>query len=130
MSSLDVFMKQLSYEMELATPLQSQEGGSYVLPIDEETRITMSKVDQGILFSSDFVDCPTLKKESFFENLLMGNLFGQGTSNAVLGLNETGDKITLTRFLDDSASYRDFSETFEDFINTIDFWKQETLNFR
>lgn len=130
MSNLEIFMKQLSYEMELANPLQSQEGGRYILPIDEDTHITISKEEQGILFSSNFVECPNLKKESFLENLLVANLFGQGTSHAVLGLNETGEKISLTRFIDDSVSYRDFSEILEDFINTIDFWKQETLNFR
>jgi len=58
-------------------------------------------------------------------DLLRGNLFGQTTKGAYLGLDESGSKVTVQLYHPGEASYRVFLDGLEDFVNVVDFWKGE-----
>ncbi len=116
--------------MELDEPIEAEMSGVYMIPLEKDLAIVISKSDTGISLVSDVVECPETKREEFLSNMLLANLFGQGTTHAVLGLNKTGKKITLSRHISHDVNYEEFSDIFEDFINTVDFWKDEAQNFK
>lgn len=129
MVDLATFMKQLSYEME-ADPSTLESGGGggvYKLPLEENLVITISKTEEGVTLFSEIADCPKGNREEFLSEMLLGNLFGQGTSHAILGLSQTGQKMTLSRHIQ-QVSYTEFMEIVEDFINIVDFWREEAFN--
>ncbi|MEM1283391.1 MAG: type III secretion system chaperone [Chlamydiota bacterium] len=130
MVNLNEFMKQLSYEMELEQPLAAQMSGVYTLPLDENLYIVISTGDEGLSFTSDVCKCPTVKREEFLTKMMHANLFGQGTSEAILGLTKNGEKITLSRHVHHEIDYKEFSEILEDFINTVDYWADEVRVFK
>lgn len=130
MLHLNEFMKQLSYEMELEEPLKPETNGNYILPLEEDLSLAIGPAEGGLFFSSEICKCPTIKREEFLTELMHADLFGQGTSNALLGLTKKGDKITLTRYIAHEIDYKEFSEILEDFINAIDCWVEESKNFK
>lgn len=125
MENLNEFIKKLSYEMELEEPLKAEMKGFYTLPLGDGVTVAISKGELGLSFFSEICKCPTLKREEFLTELMHANLFGQGTSDAILGLTTKGDKITLRRDLAHEVDYQEFSDILEDFINTIDYWIRE-----
>jgi len=130
MPLLDEFMKNLSHEMELDRVMEPEMSGVYILPLDEDLDVVINRGDLGISFVSEIADCPEMRREEFLSEMLLGNLFGQGTTDAVLGLNATGKKITLARHLDHEITYDEFSDILEDFMNSVDFWREEAQNFK
>lgn len=130
MPVLDEFMKQLGYEMELETPLEPEMSGVYLIPLDEGLRIVVNRIDNGLSLTCELADCPTIKREEFLQTLMEANLFGQGTSNSILGLSSNSKKITLSHHIERDIKYNEFAEILEDFINTIDFWREEARNFK
>lgn len=124
---LEELIVELSHELDLEATLEPEMPGVYSLPLDDNLSVTVSKTSEGILLYCAIAPTPQLKKEQFYEELLLANLFGQGTALAVLGLTEDGKEITLTQYIDREPDYAAFSEMLEDFINTIDFWRTETL---
>lgn len=130
MPLLDDYMKLLSREMALDEPLQPNLSGNYLLPLDEETSVSISHYAQGFSFVATIGDVPSFKRNELFIDMMVANLFGQGTKKAILGLDPLGKKITLSRHLDHEIGYPEFNDTLEDFINTIDFWKEESRTKR
>lgn len=61
---------------------------------------------------------------------MLGNLFGQGTHKAVLGLTEDGNMLTLFKVVEYNIDYKQFRDALEDFINSVDFWREEALNHK
>lgn len=123
-------MRDLQHEWELENPLPEPMPGVYNIPLEEGVVITASSLSNGgIKLSAQVVDIPP-KEEEFFEQALLGNLFGQGTNGAVLGLTEDGKRLTLSRTIDYDVNYKEFRDLLEDFINSVDFWKSEVLNYR
>lgn len=130
MALLDEYMKQLGHEMGLDEELEAQLSGSYILPLDEETRISISHYEQGFSFTATVAELPSFKRGELLMEMSYANLFGQGTKQAILGLDSQGKNITLSRHLDHEISYSEFNDILEDFINLIDFWKEESQTKR
>lgn len=130
MVNLNEFMKQLSYEMELEQPLTAQMSGVYTLPLDENLYIVISTGEEGLSLTSDICKCPTIKREEFLTEMMHANLFGQGTTDAILGLTKNGETITLSRHVKHDIDYKQFSEILEDFINTVDYWADEAKTYK
>ncbi|MEC7839979.1 MAG: type III secretion system chaperone [Chlamydiota bacterium] len=130
MPLLDDFMKNLSHEMEMDEIIEPEMSGVYVLPLEDDLSLIISMGDLGISLTADIADCPEIRREQFLSELLLGNLFGQGTMDAVLGLSSNGKKITLARHLDHAIEYDEFSDVLEDFMNSAIFWREEAQNFK
>lgn len=126
---LDACIKKLQEEMELTQPLSTEFPGSYVIPLEEGLAINISSLGAGgCVLSCNLTACPKQKEDEFFTLALLGNLFGQGTGGAILGLNDEGNLLTLTKEIDYNVEYKDFKDILEDFINSVDFWRQEVVN--
>ncbi len=125
---LENYIKELSAEMELDAPLPEHSPGVFALTLDDDIVILMSKISDGIAFTCQAAPCPKMKKGDFLASMMLANLFGQGTFNAVLGLNESSDTIVITRHVDHKINYKEFTNLLEDFMNVVDFWREEALS--
>lgn len=126
--ALDKLMEQFQKEMELERSLMTEVQDVYALPLDEGITITIRYSPQagGICFECPLIDCPRNNEELYYTTLLSANLFGQGTKGSVLGLNVDGSVVTLTLVIDYDIEYKEFRDLLEDFINNVDFWREET----
>lgn len=127
---IDKFMRQLAQELELDESIATAVDGTYIIPLDDIKITIVSLPDGGFFLSSNLAPCPLSNKEQFFTKALHGNLFGQGTHGATLGLSEDGNVLTLSRVMNYNTDYKGFKETLEDFINAMDFWREEALNHK
>ena len=59
--------------------------------------------------------------------MLHGNLFGIGTRGAVLGASIDGNLLTLSKEVEYTPDYKEFKDLVEDFINMVDYWREEAL---
>lgn len=126
---LQNFIPRLIHEMELGeTTLSSGVPGIYTLPLEDGITINMTDIPNGYIFKCNVGPFPKTKEELFVVQAMLGNLFGQGTKGAVLGLNPDGTILTLTLVVDYPVEYKEFRESLEDFINTMDFWREEALD--
>ena len=128
---LSALMQELSKEWELEGPLPQEIPGVYKVPLDEGVSFSITSLIEGnqtgIVLTSNLAAIPRGSEEKLFTHALLGNLFGQGTKQAILGLNESGSLLTLSRYIDYDVNFQEFREIIEDFINTIDFWREEIL---
>jgi len=123
---IEDLMKQLGEELE--APVEPEMPGLYTLPVEENLAVVVKKEEAGIALSCDVGPCPKIKREEFLEEMMLGNLFGEGTGDAALGLNEGGERMVLSQFLDPYCSYQEFSEALEDFLTIVDFWWEHAEN--
>ena len=123
---LEEFVVKLAKDLELKEALKVIDGSTALLL--DEVAITISEAQAGFQFTAFLGEPPSEQIELFLSKLLRGNLFAQATSGSILGLDETGAKIILRYYQPTKSTYRDFKEKLEDFLNTIDFWKQEVIS--
>jgi hypothetical protein len=125
---LEAFVRQLSEELGMEEAMQP-EPGVYRFSFEEDLDIDISTLPQqnGYVFKSTIGAVPQQNADAFFVQLMNANVFGQGTFGAVLGLNSEGNLLTLSLELDYNSSYKEFRDKVEDFINVIDFWKNQSL---
>ena len=121
---LQDFLSKLQKELDLKELIPGDEQASYSIFLDD-TKIQISDMAPGFQFSAVIGTLPREKTEEFLAKMLRGNLFGQATKRAHLGLDETGEQIKLNLAWPSKATYKEFIEQFEDFINAVDFWKGE-----
>lgn len=121
---LDKYIKQFEQDLELP-PLTGPKPGVYRIDLNEGIRIVISTIPDGFLIFSELTELPKEKKENIYYQTLTSNLFGQGTKGALLGLNDQGNMLTISRTVDYNVEYKDFKEIVEDFINAIDYWNEQ-----
>lgn len=126
---IDRFMKELAQELELPEIAPSGRN-EYTLPFEDNLDVVITEMPQGFSLKSNICECPKENRENFLAHLMLGNLFGQGTHGAVIGLSEEGNLLTLFKVIEYSIDYKQFRDSLEDFINSVDFWKEEALNYK
>ena len=60
---------------------------------------------------------------------MKANLLGQGTGGAAIGIDSSEKFFILTHTFPFEINYKTFHESLEDFLNYIDFWKEEITSF-
>lgn len=124
------YMAQLAKEMD-TEPFYQEPPGTYIIAFGNDLTITVTQpLGTGINFSASVVSIPKDQQDALFAQALLGNLFGQGTKGAILGLNSQGTQLTLSKVLDYNIDYKEFKNEFEDFINACDFWHDEALGIK
>lgn len=128
---LEIYIPKLVKDLKLGeTTLASGVPGVYTLPLDEDLTINISELGAGVQLRSNIAPFPKANQEMFAARAMFGNLFGQGTHDAILGLSPDGNTLTLTRTIDYNIDYKEFRETLEDFIAAIDLWREEAVNHK
>lgn len=123
---LDEYMKELQKEWGIEESLLSDTPHVYEVPLEENLKFSIAPFSSSGIYLYSAV-APVLKgtEDKLFSDALYGNLFGEGTKNSVLGLNEQGDLLTLSRCIDYDISLKEFKEIIDDFISAIDFWRSK-----
>ena len=98
--------------------------GVYSIPVDENLTIFVSDLhDMGYRVHANIAELPDGDKESFYIKALRGNLFGDGTGGAVLGLEADGKTFVLIDILPKDIDYKNFAYALEDFCNWVEYWR-------
>ena len=126
---LDHYVQALTKELELEGSLATQVPGVFQFPLEADLRIQITDRPPGFSLTCNLCHTPQGKEEEFYTRCLLGNLFAQGTKGAILGLNEDGSLLTLAQDVDYNAEYKEFRDILEDFINTVDYWREEASKF-
>ncbi|MBN9377388.1 MAG: hypothetical protein BGO14_09845 [Chlamydiales bacterium 38-26] len=128
MIPLAQFCKQLSLDLGLEEPLKEETPGVFNLAVEEDMIIKISTVGEGVSFYAFLCECPKENVELFLTDIMDANLYGYITRNAVLGLSEDGNQLTLSHTIDYNIDYKTFNELLQDFYNVAIFWREQTLN--
>lgn len=127
---LKQFMQQLSDDIQMQQPLAPNADGSYSLQLEPAVDISFRETSSGSIMLHAFLgNMPQAKKENFLLLAMSANLFGRETGGSALGLDKEGKKIVLLNFLSQSATYREFHDALEDFVNYADAWSGEIAQF-
>lgn len=122
---LSTFLDQLAKEWELEEGFPQEMPGVYSIPLEEGVVVSLTDQPQGGIYLSSTVAPVPQAKEVFFGKALRANLFGRATRQSVLGLNESGTLLTLSREITNDVNFKEFKEILEDFMNTLDTWREE-----
>ena len=127
---LENFIPQLITDLELPVKsLESKVQGVYTLPMNKDNSIEITDLMTGFILKCQIAPFPKKQEELFVSKVMLANLFGQGTKEAVLSLSRENNFLTLNRLIDRPVNYKEFIETLEDFINVLNFWKEEVILF-
>ncbi len=126
---LEKFLKDLKTEMELEAPFPKEAPGTWTIPMDEELKVTLTQLDpEGFELRCDVGPLPGENDAELMDRMLVGNLFGQGTEGAVLGVDEEKKRVILVRSVSRNVDYQEFKDILEDFLNAADIWHDEITN--
>jgi hypothetical protein len=127
---LQQFIEQLQRELEIEESLATEVKGVYSFPVNETTAVLISELPkEGFGLTCSFGDIPAENQQDFFAQCLLANLMGKGTDSAVLGLDEEGEKLVLSKYVDTPVEYKEFKDFLEDFLNSVDFWVKEVQSY-
>lgn len=127
---IETFLKQLAQEWELQNGFLSEAPGIWKIPLDEGETITVTDLGSSFRMDCRVIDAPRGKEEDLYTQMLLANLFGQGTYGSVISLDDEARHIELSRTIDYDINFKDFKDILEDFINAVDFWREEALNYQ
>ena len=126
MIEIERLLERLAEELRLPHLPEKDQQGSYALILEPSYKIELTPLDPGIFMSSPIGPYPKEgNQEALLIYLMKANLLGQGTGGASLGLNADETLLTLSRSLPFEVSFKEFHDALEDFLNYIDYWKEE-----
>ncbi|MCB1109387.1 MAG: type III secretion system chaperone [Chlamydiia bacterium] len=119
-------IEMLAAELKLPAIPQKDKNGAYQLKVNPSVTVSIRELNPGVFLHSTILSIPKEgNKEALFIHLMKANLLGQGTGGAAIGIDEKEKFFTLSQSLPFEVNYKTFHETLEDFLNYIDFWKEE-----
>lgn len=126
---LNKIIEQLGEEFNMQDFITSPAPGNYTLLFKNEINIDLIESATDIYITSKIGACPKEGGEALLAKALEVNLFGESSNHGVVGLDRDGNMLTLSQELDYNIDYKKFKEKIEDFLNVIEFWQGELLNF-
>jgi hypothetical protein len=127
---LEQFLGTLAEELVLDGVPKKEPGNLFQLELNPETQLVLQELDPGISLWGKIGPCPEVKKEELFMQLSKANFLGQGTGGACIGLEESGNFLTLSLVLPYDMNYKMFRDALEDFTNYLDYWKEELIRHK
>ena len=127
---IEQLIENLSSELKLKLIPKKDEKGLYQLKIGFSPQISIEELELGVFFQAPILPISQkVNKEDLFIYLMKANLLGQGTGGSVIGIDSSEQFFTLTLILPFEINYRIFHESLEDYLNYIDYWKEEITTF-
>lgn len=131
MAHLEKLLPELLKDLNLkADALKIDAEGRVLLPLEEGVAVSISESPAGITFKAPLAAYPRERLEQFFMHALDANLFGLGTDGAVLGISPDEKSFSLSLNLHHPLDYTLFRENLDNFINAVDFWREEIFNHK
>ena len=119
----------LAKELKIEIP-KKDKNGCFQLKIQALTPISIKELNPGIFFSAKIMELPKEgNKETLYIYLMKANLLGQGTGGGAIGIDASEKYLTLSQSLPFEVNYEVFHDTLEDFLNYIDYWKEEASRY-
>ena len=127
---LEQLLQKLIEDMEMGETPQKNEMGAYPLVLSSDLQVNIKALDPGLFFYAPLAPLQPQKREELLIYLMKANFLGQGTGDAVIGLDSDEKSLTLSLVLPYDINYKAFKEALEDFVNYVDFWKAELARFK
>lgn len=133
---LETLVETLQKELQLPQPPIINKNGSLSIAFDEGITVTLSEYaplsdnphEKGLFISAVITTCGEKGQEKstaqLYQAAMLGNLFGVSTKQGVLGLSANGKNLTLCREIEYNCDYTDFKDILEEFLNTIEIWRE------
>lgn len=118
-------LSELSLSLELGPLALPEKKGPIHMVISPAHSIDFREMPKGFSMWSPIGACPPNNKEDFYLLAMRANYLGQGTGKSVIGMDQEEKNLTLSSFIPYEMDYKKFKETVEDFINFIEYWKDE-----
>lgn len=129
-SSLEQLLTALCRDLNITEVPQMDQEKIYALSLPPETTLFFREEEDGVTIRAKLCTVPSLDKEELFMLLMKANLLGQGTGGAVIGLSEENEELSLSLCLTYSLNDKIFKMAVEDFVNYLDYWKEEIARFQ
>ncbi len=124
------FMEQLSSDFGFADPLAPNEDGSYSIAFEPKIQVLLAENrEEMIKLDSVLTSLPKEQKDDYLLHAMSGNLFGEQTAANIVGLDGEGKNVTLSRFVYPEATYPQFKDALEEFLNYAEVWRLEAKAF-
>lgn len=123
------FLNRLADELKLPHVGKLKEKQTFLFEFAKSVAITVKDLDPGMSLTAPIIDCPKIKKEELFIQLMKANLLGQGTGNTRIGMDSEEKTLTLSLGIPYELSYPEFREHVENFINYLIYWREEITKF-
>lgn len=120
---LKAFLKKVSDEFDFR--LEDITDHEFILKIDDKISIYLKDLDPGIFFYARLLELPNQKREDLLMELGTANYLGQSTGEGIIGLDAEEKFLTFSHEVVYDIPYKEFTELLEDFINFLEFWRQE-----
>lgn len=91
-------------------------------------KILCKDLQPGLSMQAPICPTPQKRKEEIFSHIMHGNLLGQGTGLARIGLDHDEKFLTLCLGLPYELSYQQFRDRLEDFVGYINYWRTTIAN--
>ncbi|MEM7174890.1 MAG: type III secretion system chaperone [Chlamydiota bacterium] len=129
--SLDPLLELFCREFNIAVLPQKDKDGVYQLPINSNTQLSLSALDPGLYIFSKMMPIPkSTTQEALFIYLMRSNFLGVSTGGSAIGIDPAEQFLTLSFALSQDINYTLFRDSLEDFINYLDFWREEIVNYQ
>ncbi len=113
-----------------ATPGSGSYSGYFHLKISDREEAWVKDCNPGVLFRT--ILAPISSKpsmENFYIYLMKANFLGQGTGGGIISLDPNEKFLTLSLHIPYEVNYRQVRDRFEDFLNYVDFLREEIKTF-
>ncbi len=124
-SGLTHLLEELALTLELAPPPPIEKKIPTSMQITPLHTVFFSQLQSGFTMWSQIGECPSKNREDFFLLMMRANFLGQGTGKSVIGMDQEEKYLTLSSYIPYEMEFKKFKETVEDFVNFIDYWKEE-----
>ncbi len=124
-AQLEEHITRLSSELPLPPQMRSKDRGAYTLRFSGTLQVELTIEDNMVRYRGLLGSLPASQLESFLVYVSFANLFGEGTGNSVISLDNAGKLLYLSRYLSSPLSYTRFQDELESFVNFLEIWQKK-----
>lgn len=126
---LEQHLTQLMQDLEMDSFPSKDKEGLFQLMLNPETKISFKELEPGMFMVSPIKECPEKNREEVLTLMMRANFLGLGTGGSVIALDAEEKFLTLSIGLPYDMNYKEFKGIVEDFVNFLDYWKDELMRF-
>lgn len=119
------FTEKIIQILNLQQGAHPDEDKMYTLDLGDDLIVRYSDLHPGVYMVSHLGPLSDKSREVWAASIMHLNLFGNGTGGGVIGYDEEIKLLTFSEAVPYRLQFGEFKDVLEDFINYVDFWKNE-----
>jgi hypothetical protein len=124
------YLQQICQELSIEEKPELNSEGYYVVSIDDSLNIRFKEnQDTTIFLQSLCAPIPKQDAESFFTLIMKAHLFGKETGKSFFGIDGKEENLLISQLLPPRVGYDGFRSELEDYVNQVEFWRDESSVF-